>query len=224
MALRQFNISGGCTDVCFSVLGKIQTNVYVVSDGAGGVIVVDPEDDANAILEMAARQPVSAIFVTHKHLDHIGALAALAQATGAPVYASAVDAPDIESPAPNRFGLTAAGCPVDVRLADNDMISVGATTWQVLATPGHTPGSICFFLDPTLSSKPDAEPILLSGDTLFCAAIGRTDFEGGSMEQMACSLKKLATLPDETIVLPGHDAPTTIGDERVRTLEYYSNQ
>ncbi len=212
------HFDSGCASVRTAVLSPFMTNVYVVEDGAGGAIVCDPAAEADVILDMAEGAPVSAIFVTHYHHDHIGALSELRERTGATVYASSVDAPNIEDPKP-QFGMDSKGCPVDVRVEDGDEIQVGGTTWRVLATPGHTRGSCCFFLDPARSAQ-EGDPVLLSGDTLFHGTIGRTDLEGGSMDDMRASLRKLGTLPDDTLVLPGHESPTKIGIERWRVIDF----
>ena len=94
--------------------------------------------------------------------------------------------------------------------------------WKVVLTPGHTKGSMCLFIDPRFGNHPEGSPVLVSGDTLFCASIGRTDFEGGSMDDMRASLKRLAVLPDETLVLPGHNDLTTIGAERRRVFAQFA--
>ncbi|MBQ9068191.1 MAG: MBL fold metallo-hydrolase [Eggerthellaceae bacterium] len=214
-----FEYNGGCTEVRSSVLSPFSTNVYVVDDGAGGAIVCDPADNADAIMEMVGDRTVSAIFVTHRHHDHIGALAELRERTGAPVYASSVDAPGIEDPH-TEFGMDSRGCSVDVLLEDGESVEVGSTTWHVMATPGHTKGSCCFFLEPAKAPRSDGTPILLSGDTLFHGTIGRTDLEGGDMDDMRASLRKLGTLPDETVVFPGHNEPTTIKLERWRVIDF----
>ena len=118
--------------------------------------------------------------------------------------------------------MRAEPCPVDVWLNDGDTVEIGACTWQAMLTPGHTEGSMCFYLDSEHVPNASGKPMLVSGDTLFNGTIGRTDFEGGSIQDMARSMRKLAKLPDETIVLPGHDQITSIGAERVRTIEFYS--
>ena len=214
-------IDTACATVRYRELGRLANNVYCIEDGSGGVIIVDPEYSADLILEMAGEAPVVAIFVTHRHADHTGALRAVRDATGAPVYASRIDAPDIENPREPLFGVRPEACPVDVRLDDGDIIKLGACEWRTLLTPGHTEGSMCYYLESSHAPKPDERSILVSGDTMFRGTIGRTDLDGGCMDDMVQSMRKLAELPDETLVLPGHDPMTTIGDERVRTIEFY---
>ena len=107
-------------------------------------------------------------------------------------------------------------------LQDGAALHYGGRMLRCVLTPGHTPGSMCLFLDPRFGSDAAGAPLLISGDTLFCGSIGRTDFAGGSMDDMRHSLKKLATLPDNTIVLPGHNDLTTIAAERERTFAYYA--
>lgn len=209
-----------CVQVSFAVLGPIANNVYVVDDGQG-VIVVDPSCRQDAIMQMVGSRTVDAIFVTHRHEDHIGALHAVHELTGAPVYAPALEAKVIEEGVESDYGLSAAGCPVDVRVSDGDTLAVGKTTWKVLHTPGHTEGSVCYYLRPQ-DAPGTGRPVLLSGDTLFCSSIGRTDLPGGSMKQMRQSLRRLGQLPDETAVLPGHNMLTTMKAEKRTTIAYYA--
>lgn len=209
----------GCADVGFTVLGPIQNNVYFIDDGEG-LIMVDPSCLPDDIMACVGDRNVDAIFITHNHWDHCNGLAEVKRRTGAPVIASKVDSPVIEA-GQKDMGIVTEGCVVDRKVSDGDMIAVGKTEWRVIATPGHTPGGICFFLDPQKAPHPDRRPLLVSGDTLFCGSIGRTDFEGGSMRDMRASLARLSKLPDSTIVLPGHNALTTIQVEQKRVFSYY---
>ena len=209
-------IDGVCVPAKYLVMGYLQNNVYVIDDGAG-TIVVDPSCHADDILGTLGDRPLDAIFVTHYHSDHTGALAELKQRTGAKVYASAEDAVYIRNP--RKVGTSPVPlqdpCDVDVELADGDIIQVGNMTWKFMLTPGHSKGSGCFYCatqDERLRS------VLLSGDTLFCGTTGRTDFLGGSDVDMKASLEKLSKLPDETAVLPGHERFSTIERERATTM------
>lgn len=211
---------GTCVPVEYVTLGMLGNNVYLISDGAA-TIVVDPSCEPDEILAAAGGRSIDAIVLTHRHHDHVGAAKALRDRTGALVIASAVDAPAIDGtaqPADERF----EPCPVDHLVGDGDILKIGNMPWKVILTPGHTEGCICLFLDPRFGTDPTGAPVLVSGDTLFRGTIGRTDFPGGSMDAMRHSLKRLAALPDETVVLPGHEALTTIGAERKRVFAYYA--
>ena len=140
--------------------------------------------------------------------------------TNAPVYASAVDARIIENQPAGQFPPTKS-CKVDHFLKDGDKVRLGNMVWRVIATPGHTPGGICLFLESDAGKYLDGANVLISGDTLFCGSIGRTDFEGGNDKQMRASLRKLSQLPADTLVLPGHNSLTTISDEQRRVFAYY---
>ncbi len=206
------NVNGTCVPIEYLVLGPIENNVYIVDDGAG-CFVVDPSCQTASILKALDGRTVDAIVITHGHFDHTGAAAELREATGAPVIASAADTPLITGEGGElRHRRLNTPCPVDRTLDDGDTLEIGNMSWQVIATPGHTPGGLCFFLN-----SPDAQqgaPVLLSGDTLFSGTHGRTDFPESNPADMTGSLKRLAELPDETIVLPGHNDFTTIGREK----------
>ncbi len=217
------------------VQGRLDNNVYFVSDGEA-TLVVDPSTRPQHILERLGGRKVDAIMCTHFHSDHTGALAALKQATGATVYASVQDTPLIEAPAKASFSspiLIQEPCKVDACVNDGDVVCLGSMEWSVIHTPGHSKGSMCWYLpagEEVLLELPSrnlsrgemgnkgAVPVLLSGDTLFSGCTGRTDFEGGSISDMQRSMSRLAELPDETLVLPGHNSYTSIAMERAITF------
>ena len=196
------------------VVGMIDTNCYILTS-ASGCVVIDPGGDFPVILEQLAGRTPDAIVLTHRHPDHLDALAALKKATGAPVYAHELDVEGIEHPETDHGPGSVFGAPegtkVDVHLHDGDAVVAGDIALSVLFTPGHTPGGISLLL-----SDPAGEPaVLFSGDTLFAGGIGRTDLEGGSYQQIVDSIRtKLAPLPDQVRVLPGHGPGSTVAAER----------
>lgn len=192
------------------ILGPIQNNVYLI-EGKEGLTVVDPSCESQQILQAIDDRPVKDIVITHRHHDHVGAAHALREATGAPVIASAIDAPAIAGEVSLDAGTPFEHCPVDVRVEDRQVIELAGVPWSVMITPGHTEGSMCLFYK---GETEEDRSILIAGDTLFCGAHGRTDFVGGDPAAMCDSLARLAQLPDETVVLPGHNDLTTIGHEK----------
>jgi glyoxylase-like metal-dependent hydrolase (beta-lactamase superfamily II) len=195
-------------------LGPLETNCWVVSDDASGsAIVIDPSDDAPAILAAVGERGVAVIVLTHKHFDHIGAVRDLIAATGAPLLSHADDAADLAHPSTTggeMFGFLQTAPEPDRLLVDGDTVEAGELRLTVLHTPGHTPGGICLFAE-----NPHGSPHLFAGDTLFAGSVGRTDFPGGDARALSASIaRQLAVLPPETIVHPGHGPDTTIGRER----------
>jgi glyoxylase-like metal-dependent hydrolase (beta-lactamase superfamily II) len=189
-------------------LGPLDTNCWLVDDGAGGpVLVVDPADDAAGILEALGSRRVAAVVLTHGHFDHLGAVREILDSTDAPLVVHEDDAASITTSTGNGgalFGFSETAPQADRTVRDGDAITAGELELRVIHTPGHTPGSICLY----------GGDILLSGDTLFAGSIGRTDFPGGDMAAMRRSIARLASLPDETRVCPGHGPETTIARER----------
>lgn len=215
-------VKGTCVPVEYLVMGMLQNNVYVIDDGKA-TIVVDPTCNADDIVAALDGRTLDAIVLTHRHFDHVGAACALREKTGATVIASKIDTPVIEGTEEiPRESRGFEPCPVDHTVEDGDVVQIGDMAWRVMLTPGHTPGSMCLFIDPRFGTDPQGAPVLVSGDTLFFGSIGRTDFAGGSMDDMRRSLTYLAVLPDETIVLPGHGDQTTIGAERERVFAAYA--
>jgi glyoxylase-like metal-dependent hydrolase (beta-lactamase superfamily II) len=189
-------------------LGPLDTNCWLVDDEAGGpLLVIDPADDPQLVLEVIGDTTVAGIVLTHGHFDHLGAVGALVAETGAPLLVHESDAGDIttaEGTGGALFGFHAVSPPAERLLRDGETIAAGEVLLTVLHSPGHTPGSICLY----------APGHLISGDTLFAGSVGRTDFRGGDMSAMRRSIARLAELPDDTRVYPGHGPETTIGRER----------
>ena len=192
--------------------GAYQTNAYLVCpDGRGDAFLIDPGDDLSALKAAIAEsgRTLSAILLTHGHFDHMLAAAPLQKETGAEVYVSEKDAELLTNPVKNAFNPEVSVLKLPERIDIEpleDEISVCGVNLSVIPTPGHTRGSVCFY--------DAAGRILFSGDTLFCGAFGRTDFPGGSMNEMVKSLKRLDTLPSDTLVFPGHMQFTEIGEEQ----------
>lgn len=208
---------GACVNIRHITLGFLDNDVYFIGDGKGGTIVVDPSSHAERIEEICKDAPIHAIFVTHSHFDHVGALHQLQQDTHAPVYASKAAVDPIAHPEDPKHARPAH---VDAPLSDGQDFQVGAITWHAIATPGHSPCGMCFYVDPTEGTQAGT-PLLISGDTLFYGSIGRVDFEGGDPSAMKQSLAKLRKLPNNTLVCPGHNQTTTIGAEQHRVFDVY---
>ena len=195
-----------------------ETNAYILAEESGGqAVVVDapPETDAIGAVLIQHDLTLSAVMLTHGHIDHTGGSGELARGTGASVYVHPDD--DFLTLHPVEqlramFGMTPPGV-FDVpekfeALGDGDRIRLAGLEFEVRHTPGHTPGHCCFYLEQ--------EETLLSGDQLFAGSIGRTDFTYGSHQALMASMAaKVMVLPDNTRVLPGHGPETTIGRERI---------
>lgn len=195
-------------------VGLLQCNCTILgSEQTREAIVIDPGDDVEEVLARLQRHGLTAkyIIATHAHIDHVGGFKELKDATGAPVYLHRNDLELYEILPVQAMMLRLAAPPkteIDAYLDEGDELGVGEIKLKVFHTPGHTPGSLCFH-------APHEEAKLFAGDTLFLGSIGRTDLWGGSFEQIMDSLKsKVVTLPDETVVVPGHGPHTTIGREK----------
>ena len=192
------------------VVGPFASNCYIVgsqSNKAG--MIIDPGDEAKQILKRVKdlELDIKFIVLTHGHIDHTGALKEVREVTGAKVAIHGDDAKSLKNQlVAIAFGLSYPTPPrPDRLLKGGDSIDVGGLHFEVLHTPGHTPGGICLL----------GEGVVFSGDTLFNYGVGRTDLPGGSYSQLMNSIQtKLMVLPDNTVIYPGHGSDTTIGAER----------
>jgi hydroxyacylglutathione hydrolase len=194
-------------------LGPIQTNCYLVGcEKTFQAAVIDPAWDGKSIAAMADTDGwmITHILLTHTHFDHLGGLSELKEATNAPIYVHPEAVPMMENTtmAAAFFGVKVPPPPhPDEMLAKDQIIEVGELKLQVLYTPGHAPGHICFHL-------PEYR-VVFDGDLLFQEGVGRTDLPGGNYEEMMESINnEILVLPDETRVFPGHGLGTTVGDEK----------
>lgn len=175
-------------------------------------VVLDPGGDAADILEAVKRLGLTVKYIvnTHGHFDHVGANAAVQEATGAQLLIHEGDAPMLSRAAhwATQYGLSVQDSPAPTSfLADGMQIRVGELTLAVLHTPGHSPGGCSIYLE--------SERTVFTGDTLFADGVGRTDLPGGSHQTLISSIReKLFTLPGDTVVWPGHGPSTTIARER----------
>jgi hydroxyacylglutathione hydrolase len=195
-------------------VGPFATNCYIVgSEESKQGIIIDPGDEAGVILGRVAGLglDIKLIILTHGHIDHVGALKAVKEATGAEMAIHADDAKSLRGLRGLLQSVLVPGLsyplppPPERLLADGDSLDVSDLHFKVLHTPGHTPGGICLL----------GEGVVFSGDALFNYGIGRTDLPGGSYHRLVESIRtRLLVLPDETIVYPGHGPETTIGAER----------
>ena len=194
-------------------VGALQCNCSVIGDETTHeAMVVDPGAEIQNILALVRKHnlQVKQIVITHAHIDHVGGAMKLRAATGAPILLNQNDYEllkmlDVQA---SWIGVAPPGkVDIDQSIGQADTIKAGSLVANVLSTPGHTEGSVCLYFP--------SEKKLIAGDTLFAGSIGRTDLPGGSFEKIIHSLhEKLLTLPDDTIVTPGHGPQTTIGLER----------
>lgn len=201
--------------ICLEV-GPLASNAYLLKDDdceAG--VVIDPGAEGERIAERCRVEGLAPRFIinTHGHIDHIGANAALKEAfPEAALCIGAGDADRLADPVGNLaslFGGRANSPPADMLLEDGQELRFGSVALRVLETPGHTPGGISLL---TVNENP---PQLFCGDLVFWQGVGRTDLPGGSHAELAAAIQsRVLTLPDETVIWPGHGQRTTVGEER----------
>jgi glyoxylase-like metal-dependent hydrolase (beta-lactamase superfamily II) len=196
------------------VVGQLQTNCYLVSDETSNqVLVIDPGDDAQLILQAIQEEKLkpTALVATHGHFDHIMAVLELQLALAVPFYVHKKDEFLVQrvcSTAQHFVGIDPGPAPkIDGFLDPATPVQVGRSKLQILETPGHTPGGVSLY-----SQK---EAIIFVGDTLFASGgVGRTDYKYATLEDLQVSIGKLLALPGKTLVYPGHGSETTIGAEK----------
>ncbi len=194
------------------VLGPVSTNCYfALNQETKELLIIDPADQPERIFQKAAQMegtPV-AVLLTHGHFDHISAAEAVRDRYDIPVYACPLEGEMLREPSVNmtQYYGRPVSMKADIMPSDLEVFEVADFMVQMIFTPGHTKGSCCYYFKD--------ENVLFSGDTLFHGSVGRTDFPGGSSAQIVESLHRLVdTLPEDTVVYPGHDMSTTIGYEK----------
>jgi glyoxylase-like metal-dependent hydrolase (beta-lactamase superfamily II) len=196
-------------DVRGFTVGPLQENCWVVRGAGDRAVVVDPGDEAERLIAATDELTVEAILLTHTHFDHVGAVAALARHTGAPVYCPEIEVAVLQNINSYVFPGYGPFEPYDPEetVSGGERLTLAGLDIDVIFTPGHSPGHVSY-------SIPDAQ-VLLDGDVLFDGSIGRTDLPGGDYRTLLGSIATLLnTLPDDTRVLPGHMGDTTLGRER----------
>ena len=193
-------------------VGITQTNCYIVGcEETHEGVVIDPGGNPKRILKAIEESGLTIRYVlnTHCHFDHMGANADVVAATGAPLALHPAELPILQSRGgATWFGVQVKESPMpDVELEDGQVLEVGTLRFQVLHTPGHSPGGVTFYLKE--------QGVAFDGDALFQMGIGRTDLPGGDWDTLARSIREvLFALPDETIIYSGHGPETTVGREK----------
>ncbi len=196
-------------------VGRFSVFAYLVgSEATGEALVIDPAGDEELLAREAEKNKLQIKYIvnTHSHLDHVMGNKKMKELTGAKIVIHEDDAPYlVNQPAHvmQMFGAVPSP-PADIAVRENDLVTVGDISLKVIHTPGHSPGAICLY----------TPGLVFTGDTLFVGGVGRTDLEGGSWQVLVNSIRdKIFTLPDSTVVLPGHNygsaSKSTIGMEKV---------
>lgn len=195
-------------------LGILQTNCYLLVNNEKECIIIDPGEEGDKLLTIIRAQNLKplAILLTHAHFDHIGAVDSIRNAFHIPVYIHTKESDWLTNSELNGSKTFMMGKLIEQKPADhlinNELtLSIGPFSIDVFETPGHSPGSISYYIKEI--------DVVFAGDTLFLNSIGRTDLPGGNHKQLINSIeKKLLSLPSNTMVLPGHGEETTIQDEK----------
>jgi hydroxyacylglutathione hydrolase len=193
------------------ILGPFQENCYIVTDPVtGATAVVDPGSDGDRVIAEIERtgHELRAIWITHAHVDHIGAIATVKRRWNVPVHLHPLDAPlyRVGGRQAQLYGIPYEEPPLpDAEFTDGETISLGKLSLSVMHAPGHSPGHV------VIHGAGQA----LVGDCLFAGSVGRTDLPFSNATQLEASLARIAALPPETVIHPGHGDSSTIGEERI---------
>lgn len=193
-------------------VGALGVNCYlVINDELKEAVVVDPGGHANSIADNLKKEglKLAGILLTHAHFDHADGAEDLQKLMGSDIYAHEAEQRTLEDPRYNMSNMMGMGISYRANrfVKEGDVLELAGFRFQVIHTPGHTEGGCCYYMEE--------QKILLSGDTLFCTSIGRTDFPGGSYGTLLQSIReKLFVLPDDVKVLPGHEGTSYVGYER----------
>ena len=199
-------------EIKMMVLGPVQTNCFfLINEDTKELLIIDPADRAQGIIDWILSEGLKpvAILLTHGHFDHIMAVEGLRKEYQIPMYASKDEVEVLANPQLNVSTMMGAyvSMKADELFADGDVLELAGMKLKVISTPGHTIGSVCFYIEE--------EKMLISGDTLFEASVGRTDFPTGSSRQLIHSIKtRLFILPEDVNVFPGHGEVTSIAYEK----------
>jgi len=187
-------------------VGPLQANCFIVWDEkTREAIVIDPGDEPDRIIALIKQHNLNVKYIicTHAHFDHIGALPELKNHTGAVIGVHTFEKEIYEGAKDMAafFGYDIQNLPEpDIYLRDGDSLKIGELEFRVMHTPGHSPGGLCLY----------GNGVIFTGDTIFAGSVGRTDFYGGSLEELKSSFKKILSLPQHTKIFPGHGPETTV--------------
>lgn len=199
--------------VDYLTIGSFQVSTYIIAcPDTHAAAVIDPGGEPDRIVRLIEKKEFNPVFIlnTHGHRDHVSANADLSRALNIPVYMHEADVDFFNKQTAFQGPEIRENYAVDKRLKDRQVIAMGNTDIQVIHTPGHTPGSVCFYV----------ENCLFSGDTLFVGNAGRTDLPGGNLETLLHSIEtRVITLPPETILYPGHDYGITPSSTIAREIK-----
>jgi len=196
------------------VVGSLENNCFlVIEEMSKECFITDPGDEPDRIMDFIteSKLKVKYLVCTHAHFDHVGAVPELKKETGAKIVLHKADLPIYESSQEHAamWGFEIDPLPQpDIFVSDGDTINIGNLHFEILHTPGHSPGGICMY----------GEGVVITGDTLFAGSVGRTDLPGGDVLKLKVSFQRLMSLPDRIRVLPGHGPETTIGRERTENF------